>query len=59
VRSQQIRKLVERILDKTFVEWCEPRRSRGDSWDEISAELSAFLEVKVSRETVRRWYTLP
>lgn len=59
MRSQQIRKLVERILGVPFARWVQPRRDRGDSWDDISAELSAFLEVKISRETVRRWYTLP
>lgn len=58
MRSQQIRKLVERILGCTFVAWVEPRRAKGQSWDEIGQELSAFLEVPVSRETVRRWYLL-
>jgi len=60
VRSQQIRKLVERILGVAFVDWVGPRRATEPptSWDDISRELSDFLEVQVSRETVRRWYLM-
>lgn len=51
------------VDDVRFVDWAEPRRGRsrddGESWDDISAELSRLLGVKVSRETARRWYLLP
>lgn len=50
------------VDDLRFVDWVAPRRATkddGQSWEDISAELSELLGVQVSRETARRWYLLP
>lgn len=51
------------VDDLRYDDWAEPKRGSsrddGESWDDISAELTKLLGVKVSRETARRWYKLP
>lgn len=37
-------------------EYAVRRRGHGDSWQSIADHLSEGTGIKVSRETVRRWY---
>jgi hypothetical protein len=70
MRSQQIRRFVELLLRQRFADYVDERRKAGRSYDDISYEITKELhrlcrelsfpeDVKVSGETVRRWYKLP
>lgn len=69
MRSQQIRRFVELLLRSPFVPYVDERRAAGRSYDDISFEITARLhemcrelglppDVKVSGETVRKWYLM-
>lgn len=69
MRSQQIRRFVELLLHSKFSAYVGERRDRGQSYDDISYEITGYLrglcremglpeDVKVSGETVRKWYLM-
>jgi hypothetical protein len=69
MRSQQIRRFVELLLRAPFKTYVSKRRDQGRSYDDISFEITNELQrlcremglpedIKVSGETVRKWYLL-
>ena len=69
-RSRMEYRFTELILGQSMDQFIGPRRAQGKSFDDISVDLTNYLrsrrralglpeDIKVSGETVRRWYGLP
>lgn len=50
-----LKRLARTVLKRDPVEWIDAMRAADMTWQQIADELSARLDVPVSRETVRLW----
>lgn len=54
-----LKRLARTVLKRDPVEWIDTMRAADMTWQQIADELSARLDVPVSRETVRLWANSP